>query len=265
MTRVEVPGHDLVGIRAANPGQFTLSGTNSWIVGRGPAWLVDPGPALDEHLAALWDEITRRGALGGIAITHDHQDHTEAVAAMRGRYPGVPVAAARGEVDVLLSDGDTFGPLEAVATPGHAPDHLVYVTGRAALTGDAVLGEGSVFIAPDPGALAAYLDALTRLRERPLDVLCPGHGPPVFDPGAKIDQYISHRLDREHRLIAALNSGKRSVSELLDAAWDDVPQNLRPAAVVTLAAHLNKLADEGRLPAGVERPALPDLRDHAGA
>ena len=264
MTRVEVPGHDLVGIRAANPGRFTLSGTNSWIVGRGPAWLVDPGPALDEHLAALWSEITRRGGLGGIALTHDHPDHTEAVPAMRGRYPGIPVAAARGDVDVMLGDGDEFGPLEAFATPGHAPDHLAYLTARAALTGDAVLGEGSVFIAPAPGALAAYLDALTRLKERPLDVLCPGHGPLVLDPKAKIDQYISHRLDRENRLIAALSSGKRSVADLLDDAWDDVPAGLRPAAAVTLASHLDKLSDEGRLPTGVERPELPDLRDHAG-
>ena len=159
-------------------------------------------------------------------------------------------------MDVRLEDGSTFGPLEAVATPGHAPDHLAYVTGTAALTGDAVLGEGSVFIAPDPGALAAYLDALARLRERELDVLCPGHGPLVFDPDAKLDQYISHRLDRERRLLAALEHGKRSVDELLDEAWADVPAGLRPAAAVTLAAHLDKLADEGRLPAGVERPAL---------
>ena len=84
MTRVKVPGHEIVGIRAANPGQFTLGGTNSWIVGRGPAWLVDPGPALDEHVAAVWGEITRRGGLGGIALTHDHPDHAGAVAATAG-------------------------------------------------------------------------------------------------------------------------------------------------------------------------------------
>jgi glyoxylase-like metal-dependent hydrolase (beta-lactamase superfamily II) len=264
MTRVEVPGHDLVGIRAMNPGPFTLSGTNSWIVGRGPAWLVDPGPALDEHLTAIWGEVTRRGGLGGIALTHDHPDHAEAVPAIRARFPEAPLASAKPDADIRLTDGDRFGPFEAVATPGHTPDHLAYVVVDAALTGDAILGEGSVFISPDPGALAAYLDALTRLKERPLDVLCPGHGPPVSDPRAKIDQYISHRLDRENRLIAALNSGKRSVSELLDEAWDDVPAGLRPAAAVTLAAHLDKLADEGRLPTGVGRPALPDLSDHAG-
>jgi glyoxylase-like metal-dependent hydrolase (beta-lactamase superfamily II) len=256
MARLELPGYELVGIRAANPGPFTLSGTNSWIVGRGPAWLVDPGPALDEHLAALWAEIDRRGGLGGVALTHDHRDHAEAVPAVRARYPAAPLAAARGDVDVRLSDGGAFGPLEVVATPGHAPDHMAFVTGDAALTGDAVLGEGSVFISPDPGALVAYLDGLARLGRRRLAVLCPGHGPPVYDVAAKLEQYVSHRLERERRLLAALERGKRGVDELLDEAWDDVPPQLRPAATVTLAAHLDKLAEEGRLPAGVERPSL---------
>lgn len=254
MTRLEVPGQDIVGIRAANPGLFTLSGTNSWIVGRDPVWLVDPGPALEEHISALAGELDRRGGLGGIALTHDHPDHTEALPAIRRRYPDASVAAARGGVDVRLADGDRFGPLEVLAIPGHAPDHLAFVAGTAALTGDAVLGEGSVFIAPDPGALVAYLRGLGRLKQRRLEVLCPGHGPVVYDVRAKLEQYISHRLDRERRLLAALEQGKRSVDELLDEAWSEVPPELRPAATVTLGAHLDKLAEEGRLPDGVERP-----------
>ena len=147
---------DVVGVRADNPGPFSLTGTNSWIVGRDPAWLVDPGPALDAHVAALAAEIDARGGLGGIALTHDHIDHAEAVPLVLERFPATPVAAARGAVDVLVADGDRIGPLEAVATPGHAPDHLAYLAAdRLAFTGDAVLGEGSVFIAADPGALGA--------------------------------------------------------------------------------------------------------------
>jgi glyoxylase-like metal-dependent hydrolase (beta-lactamase superfamily II) len=258
VTRLELPGGEIVGIRAANPGPFTLSGTNSWIVGRDPAWLVDPGPPLDEHLAALSEEIERRGGLGGIVLTHDHADHSEAVPAVRARFAGAPLAAARGDVDVLLADASRVGPFEAVATPGHAPDHLAYVIGDVALTGDAVLGEGSVFIAPDPGALASYLDGLAKLRRRELSVIGPGHGPPVGDPASKLDEYISHRLDRERRVVEALDGGKRSTDELLDEVWNDAPPHLRMAATVTLAAHLDKLADEGRLPDGVERPARPD-------
>lgn len=257
MERLELAGHDVVGIRADNPGPFTLTGTNSWIVGRGPAWLVDPGPALDEHVAALLAELEVRDGLGGIALTHDHADHTGAVAAIRAAHPQAPVAAARGSVDVRLGDGDAFGSLEVVATPGHAPDHLAFVTAtRAALTGDAVLGTGSVFVSPYPGSLVAYLDGLNRLGQRDLIVLCPGHGPAVDDPAAKLEEYISHRLERERRLLDALDRGKRSVDDLLDDAWSDAPAALRPAATVTLAAHLDKLADEGRLPAGVERPSI---------
>jgi glyoxylase-like metal-dependent hydrolase (beta-lactamase superfamily II) len=249
MTRLDLPEHDIVGIRAANPGPFTLSGTNSWIVGRAPAWLVDPGPALDEHLSALANEIDTRGGLGGVALTHGHADHTEAVPAIHARYPDATLAVA-------LTDGDTVGPLQAIATPGHAPEHLAFVTGTAALTGDAILGEGSVFVSPYPGSLSAYLDGLNRLKARDLSVLCPGHGPVVHDPYAKLDQYLKHRLDRERRLLAALSDGKRSIDELLDEVWSDAPPHLRVPATVTLAAHLDKLADEGRLPEGVERPSI---------
>ena len=254
-TRHELPDYDIVGIRAPNPGPFTLTGTNSWIVGRNPAWLVDPGPAIGGHIAALAAELERRGGLGGVALTHDHVDHAAAVPAVRERFPDAPVAAVRGEVDVALVEGSVFGPLTVVRTPGHAPDHAAFVAGKAGLTGDAVLGEGSVFVYPDPGALTDYLHALARLREQELAVLCPGHGPVVDDPDAKLEQYINHRLDRERRLLAALDAGKRQVQELLDEVWDDAPAPLRPAAAVTLAAHLDKLADEGRLPEGVERPA----------
>jgi glyoxylase-like metal-dependent hydrolase (beta-lactamase superfamily II) len=253
-TWTELSGHDLVGLRAANPGPFTLTGTNSWIVGRDPAWLIDPGPAIDEHVDALAAEINRRGGLGGIALTHDHADHAEAVPAIRERFPDAPLAGARGDVDVRLAEGSRFGPFEAVETPGHSPDHLAFVSGRVAFTGDAVLGEGSVFVFPYPGALAAYLAGLERLRSRELDALLPGHGPPVGEAAPKLEEYVAHRLERERRLLAALGAGKRTTTELLDDVWDDAPAALRSAATWTLAAHLDKLEAEGRLPQGVERP-----------
>jgi glyoxylase-like metal-dependent hydrolase (beta-lactamase superfamily II) len=256
MTRIDVTGRsDIVGLRAANPGPFTLTGTNSWIVGFAPAWVVDPGPALPEHVEALTAELERRGGLGGIALTHDHADHSGAVPDLRARFPNTPLAAGRGEAEIRLDEGTVVGPLATVRTPGHAPDHMAFVTGTVAMTGDAVLGEGSVFIYPDPGSLAGYLSGLERLRAIGLEVLCPGHGPPVADPEAKLTEYIQHRLERERRLIAALEGGKRTVNELLDEVWDDAPEVLRPAAAVTLAAHLDKLAEERRLPDGVERPS----------
>jgi glyoxylase-like metal-dependent hydrolase (beta-lactamase superfamily II) len=274
--------HDVALVRADNPGLLTLEGTNTWVVGRDPAWVIDPGPLLDDHVAAVVEEVMRRGGLEGIVLTHDHADHVQATQEfrlqaaqawkrrrygddVRGRANLVPIFAARGGVDVLLADGDPAGPFTAVATPGHAPDHLAYLLpDGAAFSGDAVLGRGSVGLVPGAGAdgrssLGAYLDGLRRLRALPLTTIYPGHGPVVDDPAAKLDEYLEHRLDRERRLVAALDAGKRSVDDLLDEVWDDAPPELRLAAAVTLAAHLEKLEEEGRLPEDVERQRLPPL------
>jgi glyoxylase-like metal-dependent hydrolase (beta-lactamase superfamily II) len=253
---IELDAGDVAGIRAANASPFTLEGTNSWLVGRDPTWLIDPGPALPEHLETLMAEIHARGGLGGIALTHDHPDHADAVPKIRAGFPDAPLAASRGEVNVRLEDGSQFGPLSVLATPGHSEDHVAFVHGAVAFTGDAVLGRGSSLIIPFPGALRAYLETLERLRARGFAVLAPGHGPPVHDVRAKLDEYISHRQDRERRLLGALERGRRSVGDLLDDAWSDAPAALRPAATATLAAHLDKLAEEGRLPTGVERPEV---------
>jgi glyoxylase-like metal-dependent hydrolase (beta-lactamase superfamily II) len=234
-------------LRAENPSLLTMSGTNTWVVGRTPAWVVDPGPALPSHQQALDAAISERGGLGGIVLTHDHIDHSAGVESLRERFPA-PLAAARGAAEIEPKDGARIGPFEAIYTPGHAPDHFAFIAGSICFTGDAVLGEGSVFIAPDAGALTGYLQALRRLRELELHLLCPGHGPAIWNPREHLDRYIEHRLDRERRLVDALAEGRRSTSELLDAAWSDVPAALRPLAAVSLSAHLDKLGEEGRLP-----------------
>ena len=241
----DLADHGIARIRAENPGPFTLSGTNTWVLGRNPAWVIDPGPSLPAHVKAVAEEVAARGGAGGIAITHDHSDHVEGLDVLRGRLDGPPVAALRHAADVMLADGDTFGPLRAVAVPGHAPDHLAFVAGGVCFSGDAVLGEGSVFVA---GQMGSYLAALERLRELDLAVICPGHGPPVWDANAKLDGYLAHRRERERRLLAALGEGLREEDELLDRVWDDAPQGLRPAAALTLRAHLEQLSEEGRLP-----------------
>jgi glyoxylase-like metal-dependent hydrolase (beta-lactamase superfamily II) len=245
---------DVLRVRADNPGPLTLTGTNTWIVDRDPAYVVDPGPALRQHIERVVAAVDARGGLGGIALTHQHSDHAESVTALR-ELRGAPVAAACGEgVDVVLVDGVRFGPLVAVPTPGHSPDHFALVADRVCFTGDAVLGEGSAFVAPYEGSLSAYLNALVHLCTLELEVLCPGHGPAIWEPVAKLQEYVGHRYEREHRLQIAFSEGARTVEELLDCAWGDVPAELRPAAALTLAAHLDKLDEEGLLPAGVERP-----------
>jgi glyoxylase-like metal-dependent hydrolase (beta-lactamase superfamily II) len=224
------PGHpEIARFVAPNPSAMTLEGTNSYVVGSDPAYVIDPGPEDAGHIAALRDEAERRGGLGGVLLTHSHADHSA----------GAPLLDAP-----ILEPG----PFEVVPTPGHAEDHVCFVVDRVCFSGDLILGEGSTFVPPDGGSLAAYLDSLRRVGELDLELLCPGHGPYVTDPAAKVHEYLEHRLDRERKLVAALDAGERSRARLLDAAWDDVPQQLRPAAALVMEAHLEKLEAEGRLP-----------------
>jgi glyoxylase-like metal-dependent hydrolase (beta-lactamase superfamily II) len=243
----ELANFDIALVRAPNPGPMTLSGTNTWIVGRDPAWVVDPGPAIPEHLDAVAAQVTARGGAAGIAVTHDHADHAEGAEPLMARLgDGIRLVAGHDFVaggDRRVAGGDMVGPFRVFAVPGHSDDHVVFVAGAVAFTGDAVLGEGSVFVR---GRLAAYLDGLARLKQLGLALICPGHGPPVWDPAAKLDGYIGHRLDRERRLLEALERGLRTEDELIDAVWSDAPAALRPAALLTLRAHLEKLDAEGR-------------------
>jgi len=240
MLDAELNPPGVVRIKADNPSPLTLAGTNSYLI---DGWVIDPGPAEHAHLDALLEVAGAR--LQGIVLTHSHADHAEAAQPLADRAGGVPV--------ILPADGDRVGPLRALATPGHADDHVCLLAGKVCFTGDTVLGHGSAFIAPGEGSLAAYLDSLRRLRALALDVICPGHGPYVWDPSAKLDEYLEHRLERERMLLEALDDGVRGEGGLLDRAWADVPEALRPAAALTLRAHLEKLDEEGRLPSGLGR------------
>lgn len=231
-------------VRADNPSPLTLDGTNTYLAG---GWVVDPGPDDRRHREAILTAAS--GAIEGIALTHSHIDHSEGAAALAAAAGGVPV--------VLGADGDRVGPFGAVGTPGHAPDHVCLLLDGLGFAGDTVLGQGSVFVGPGEGSLIAYLASLRRLRALDLDVICPGHGPYVNDPAAKIDEYLDHRAERERLLVEALDQGARDEAALLDHAWSDVPVVLRTAAGLTLRAHLEKLAQEERLPDGVDPALLP--------
>jgi glyoxylase-like metal-dependent hydrolase (beta-lactamase superfamily II) len=222
-------------VRAPNASPMTLDGTNTYVAA---GWAIDPGPADDTHLAAVL--AAAGGRLDGVLLTHTHPDHAEGAERL---------AELAGGVAVILPDREgPVGPFEAVPTPGHAPDHVCLLLDGTCFAGDLVMGVGSVFIMPGEGSLIDYLDSLRRIRARDLDVLCPGHGPYVWDPAAKLDEYIAHRLERERLLLEALDAGARTTDELLDRAWSDAPSELRAVAALSLQAHLEKLRAEGRLP-----------------
>lgn len=244
-------GIDVERLTAPNPGPMTLEGTNTYVVGRSPAVVIDPGPHDAGHIEAIREVTEARGGIGTVLLTHSHSDHSGAVEAL-GVEPARP------------ADGDTVAGLRAIATPGHAPDHFCFLLPQpsaagsgpfACFTGDLILGEGSTIVGPREmgGSLSDYMRSLEKLRELDLTTIYPGHGPEVTDPEAKIAEYVEHRMMRERRLRDALERGERSKAALLAQVWDDVPEQLRGAAAIAMQAHLEKLEDEGRLPT--------DLRD----
>lgn len=231
------PGHpDVVRIVAPNPGPMTLEGTNTYVYGADPCFVIDPGPGDPGHVEALLAAGEERGGIGAFLATHSHDDHIGAAAVL--------------EAEVLVPEGGAeFGGLRALATPGHAADHITFLTpDGVAFCGDLVLGLGSTIVPPGGNSLAAFLDSLALLAAADLSLMAPGHGPWITDPAAKLAEYVEHRLMRERRLLAALDSGERSRAALLATVWDDVPPELLPMAAMAMEAHLEKLECEARLP-----------------
>jgi glyoxylase-like metal-dependent hydrolase (beta-lactamase superfamily II) len=252
---------------APNPGWMTLDGTNSWLLvepGSARALLVDPGPDDPGHLAGLVTAAAAQGArIAQILLTHGHPDHADGAARLH-ELTGAPVRALDpahrlGEEGLAEGDVIAVGGLElsVVATPGHTADSLTFLLAAdgALLTGDTILGRGSAVIAHPDGHLASYLASLARLAALAADAdvawLLPGHGPAATDPAGLIAAYQEHRQERLALVREVRHAGVTDPEELLALAYPEVPEQLRWAARLSLAAQLEYLADRtDALPAG---------------
>ncbi len=224
-------------IVAPNPGPMTLEGTNTYLVGRDPVIVVDPGPEDPGHIELVRAAAEERGGIGDVLLTHSHEDH----------IGGVPLL---GVDPTVLDQGESAGPLTCLRTPGHTEDSRSFQMEKTLFCGDLILGHGSTIVPPadQGGSMADYMASLHRVAGLDLETIRPGHGPEITDPAAKIAEYIEHRQSRERRLASALERGERSRMALLREVWDDVPEELLPAAAFAMQAHLEKLEAEGRVP-----------------
>jgi glyoxylase-like metal-dependent hydrolase (beta-lactamase superfamily II) len=240
------PGHpEVLRIVAPNPGPMTLEGTNTYLYGADPCVVIDPGSEDGGHLEAIRGAAAERGGIGLVLLTHSHGDHTAG-------------ADRLGAEVVLPAGGETRAGLRVLATPGHAADHVCFLSeDGVCFSGDLVLGLGSTIVPPGDNSLAAFMSSLSLLQGERIELMAPGHGPWITDPAAKLAEYVEHREMRERRLLTALERGERSRAALLAEAWDDIPIELLPMAAMAMESHLEKLEGEGRLPEelAVEPPA----------
>ncbi|MFB3738061.1 MAG: MBL fold metallo-hydrolase, partial [Candidatus Velamenicoccus archaeovorus] len=225
-----------------------LEGTNTWVVGRWPAAVIDPGPDVPDHLREV---VEAAGRVEVVLVTHDHPDHAPGASTLAA-LTGARVLSWRGEGVEHLRDGQTIAMpgvrLRAVGTPGHTPDHVAFFgpEDRALFTGDMVLGRGTSVIDPPEGDLAAYLRSLHRMRDLGPRTIYPGHGPVVLDAVAKLDEYLEHRAMREEQVLAAMRDGLTTPEEMVAAIYDDQPSEVHELAARSVLAHLVKLESEGR-------------------
>jgi glyoxylase-like metal-dependent hydrolase (beta-lactamase superfamily II) len=168
------------------------------------------------------------------------------------------------EPDELLTlNGEPAIRLQALYTPGHARGHLCFYDERtgALISGDNIVGYGSVLIDPPEGNMREYLESLRAMRALPkLSVLFGGHGPAVANPYEKIDEYITHRLQREELILEAVRGGASTPQGIVARAYTDVPPKARAMAERSVLAHLEKLEDEGLVspaPDGYYRAIVP--------
>lgn len=246
-----------------NPTMFTGPGTNTYLVGLGRRpLLLDTGAGVavyPELLARGLVELSASREIDKIVATHGHPDHIGGVSQVREKFghlevlkkpwPERDTAAGAAPITAIEPDALIFAEgatLQAVSTPGHAPDHLCYYLPeeRALFTGDVVLGAGTTVIPEDSGDLAQYMDSLRRLLELDVETIYPAHGPVIRNPKQKIREYIAHRELRENQVLDTLRQGPLEVMAIVKKIYTDVPEFLHQAAAMSVRSHLRKLLNE---------------------
>jgi glyoxylase-like metal-dependent hydrolase (beta-lactamase superfamily II) len=256
-----------------NPGPFTFKGTSVAIVGEGRVAVIDPGPDDSQHLAHLRDALAGE-TVTHILVTHTHRDHSPAARLLKqwtgaptyGFGPhgsGRPVEGITVEEggdrdfvpDIVVRNGDVIEgagfAVECVHTPGHTSNHMCYALKdeKALFTGDHVMGWSTTVVAPPDGDMGDYLASLRKLLARDDRTYWPAHGGPVRDPQIFVAAYLAHRLDREAQILAAVREGVSLVPDMVNRIYQGLDPRLKPAAGLSVLAHLLDLRRHGLLAA----------------
>ena len=253
---------------APNPGVMTGPGTNSYLVGRESITVIDPGPAIDAHVAALL--AAGDGRIRHILCTHTHPDHSPAWQALADATGATVIGALPGGDD---HQDETFAPdvelqhgyahrdedftIRALHTPGHVSNHYCFLLEEEGMlfAGDHVMNGSTVVIIPPGGDMGAYISSLRLLLEYPLAAIAPGHGELIPDSVAEIEKLVTHRLARESKVLAGLQElSPCDLDQLVIRVYDDVDPALHPWAKKSLEAHLIKLRDDGAAAGGQDAP-----------
>lgn len=259
---------------ANNPGLFTYSGTATFILGQAGAGagvaVIDPGPADEDHLAALLSAVDGR-KVSHVLVTHTHRDHSP-LAHPFAKAVGAPILAARPperqthasgtldeeeddrfQPDTILTGGETITgdgwTVKTISTPGHASNHMAFalLDENALFCGDHIMGWSTTVVAPPDGNMSDYMASLDAVIAQDYSVLWPSHGPPIFEPSGFLEAYRQHRLDREAQILGHVRAGDADIATMVPILYAAVDPRLWPAASLSVRAHLDKLVREGQV------------------
>ncbi|WP_425502678.1 MBL fold metallo-hydrolase [Sphingobium boeckii] len=267
-------------VLAPNPGPFTYSGTQTYIVGAGSVAVIDPGPDDPAHIEAIMAAVPGE-TIAYIVCTHTHRDHSPGAAPLKALTGAEIVGCAplvlddsgpRADAsfdrsyapDRVLGDGEAVsGPgwtLKGLATPGHTSNHLCLALPeeKALFTGDHVMGWSTTVVSPPDGDMAAYMASLDLLMGRDDAVYYPAHGDPVTKPQRFVRGLMGHRKQREGQILRLLQKGGGMVPEMVEQMYKGLDPRLFPAAGRSVLAHLIDLRDRGVVHEDADRWALAD-------
>ena len=244
-------------ITAGNGSVFTGPGTNTYLVGKEEVTVIDPGPAMQEHI----DVITAAAPnIKQILVTHTHPDHSPGVRLLKENLDipayGMLTNSSKNQDQTfsperILDDGEVFQEeefsIEVVHTPGHASNHLCFILKEEKLifTGDHIMNGSTVVIGPPDGNMKQYIQSLEKLKDYDIEKIAPGHGELLENPHEVADWIINHRLDREKKVFQALQEATKGTPDtLVEKVYDDVDSSLFPIAKASLLAHLIKLEED---------------------
>ena len=263
----------VVRIVANNPSPFTFKGTNTYLVGTTDLALIDPGPDDPAHFDAILKAIDGR-RVSHILITHTHRDHTDGLAKILEATSAITCGYGRtalkaGDVrsspsgsefvdqdfapGIVMRHGDKVSgegwELEAVFTPGHAPDHLCFALAdrRLLFSGDHVMAWNTTVVAPPEGNMANYMASLNVLLERASgdDAYLPGHGGRVESPARVVKAFIVHRTWREQAILGAIRDGTDTITTIVSRVYQGLDARLVKAASLSVQAHVEYLISRG--------------------
>ena len=244
-------------ITAANGSVFTGPGTNTYLVGNEDVTVIDPGPAMEEHIDVI---LAASENIKQILVTHTHPDHSPGTRLLQQKLDvpafGMLTESSKNQdmtfnPERILKDGEILEKeeysLEVVHTPGHASNHLCFILReeKFIFTGDHVMSGSTVVIGPPDGSMKQYIDSLNKLKNYDMEKMAPGHGDILDSPYQVADWIINHRLKREEKVFSALKDATRGTPEsLVEKVYADVDSSLFPIAKASLLAHLIKLEED---------------------